>query len=55
VRLDIELVAGGRGRPAPDLPPIRIDRRRSRLDRVELSVLLAFAAVSMFVLFLDLW
>jgi hypothetical protein len=56
MRLEIELVDGGRGGPAPDLPPVRINPpRRRRLDRFEWSVLLAFGAVSMFVLVLDLW
>jgi hypothetical protein len=56
MRLEIELVDGGRGGPAPDLPPVRISPpRRRRLDRFEWSVLLAFAAVSMWVLALDVW
>ena len=56
MRLEIELVDGGRGGPAPDLPPVRISPpRRRRLDRFEWSVLLAFAAISMWVVALDLW
>ena len=56
MRLEIELVDGGRGGPAPDLPPVRITPpRRRRLDRFEWSVLFAFAAVSMWVLALDVW
>ena len=55
MRLEIELADGGGDRPAPDLPPVRIARRRRGLDRFEWSVLLAFAAVSMFVLGADLW
>ena len=54
MRLEIDLLDGGGSRPAPDLPPVRISRRRRGLDRFEWSVLLAFAAVSLFVLFLDL-
>ena len=55
MRLEIELVDGGGGRPAPDLPPVRISRRRRGLDRFEWSVLLVFFAVSLFVLGADLW
>jgi hypothetical protein len=55
MRLEIELVDGGGGRPAPDLPPGRITRRRRGLDRFEWSVLLVFGAVSLFVLGADLW
>ena len=56
MRLEIELVDGGRGGPAPDLPPVRISPPRRRgLDRFEWSVLLAFSAVSLFVLGADLW
>jgi len=55
MRLEIELVDGGGGRPAPDLPPARITPQRRRLDRFELWVLFAFAAVSMWVLALDVW
>jgi hypothetical protein len=55
MRLEVELVDAGGGRAAPDLPPVRVNPRRTRLDRFELSVLLAFAAVSMFVLAIDLW
>src|SRR6202008_3690863 len=55
MRLEIEQVDGGGPVPAPDLPPVRIPRRTRRLDRFELSVLGAFAAVSLFVLLLDLW
>ena len=56
MRLEIELVDGGGGGPAPDLPPVRISpRRRRRLDRFEWSVLFAFAAVSLFVVALDVW
>jgi hypothetical protein len=55
MRLELELVDGGGGLPEPELPPVRITRRRGGLDRFEWSVLLAFAAVSMFVLFLDWW
>jgi len=55
MRLEIELVDGGGGRPASDLPPARITPQRRRLDRFELWVLFAFAAVSMWVLALDVW
>ena len=55
MRLEIELVDGGGGRPAPDLPPARITPHRRRLDRFELWVLFAFAAVSMWVVALDVW
>src|ERR1700761_8761712 len=55
MRLEIELNDGGGGSPAPDLPPVRVTPRRRGLDRFELSVLGTFAAVSVFVLALDLW
>src|SRR6201987_6348292 len=55
MRLEIELNDGGGGSPAPDLPPVRVTPRRRGLDRFEFSVLGVFAAVSVFVLALDLW
>ena len=55
MRLEIELIDGGGSGPAPDLPPVSIAPRRRRVDRFELSVLGAFAAVSVFVLAIDLW
>ncbi|MBV8710305.1 MAG: hypothetical protein JOY56_00905, partial [Solirubrobacterales bacterium] len=55
MRLEVELIDGGGAGPAPDLPPIRLKPRQRGLDRFELSVLGAFAAVSVFVLALDLW
>src|SRR5579884_2461773 len=56
MRLEVELIDDGRGLPAPDLPPVRTKpRRRPRLDRLELSVLGIFAAISVFVLVLDVW
>jgi hypothetical protein len=55
MRLEIELIDGGGSGPAPDLPPIRLEPRRARLDRFEFWVLGAFAAVSVFVLVVDLW
>ena len=55
MRLEVELIDSGGGRPAPDLPPIRIQPRRRGLDRFEAPVLALFAAVSVFVLALDLW
>jgi hypothetical protein len=55
MRFEIELVDAGGGRPAPDLPPARPTARRRRLDRFELGVLLAFAAISMWVVALDVW
>jgi hypothetical protein len=54
MRLQIELSDGGGG-PAPALPPAAIRPPRRGLDRFELSVLGTFAAVSVFVLALDLW
>ena len=57
MRLEVELIDGGGAGPGPatDLPPVRIEpRRRQRLDRFELGVLGVFAAVSVFVLALDL-
>ncbi len=54
MRLEIDLIDGGRG-PAPDLPPVKIEPRRQRLDRFDFSVLGVFAAVSVFVLAVDLW
>ncbi|MGH2883880.1 MAG: hypothetical protein ACRDPA_14495, partial [Solirubrobacteraceae bacterium] len=54
MRLEIELVDGGETGPATELPPVRIEPpRKRRLDRFELSVLFAFAAVSLFVLAID--
>ncbi len=55
MRLEVELIEGGGGGPAPGLPPIRAQPRRVGLDYFELSVLVLFAAVSVFVLVLDLW
>jgi hypothetical protein len=55
MRLEIELADGGGSRPASDLPPARITPQRRRLDRFELWVLFAFAAISMWVLALDVW
>jgi hypothetical protein len=55
MRLEIELLDGGGRGPAPDLPPVKIEPpRRRRLDRFELSVLIVFAAVSVWVLAIDL-
>lgn len=53
MRLEIELIDGGKGGPAPALPPVRIEPRGRKLDRFDLWVLLAFAAVSVYVLLLD--
>jgi hypothetical protein len=53
MRLEIELVDGGGGRPKHDVPPTRVGRRRRGLDRFEWSVLLVFAALSMWVVALD--
>jgi hypothetical protein len=53
MRLEIEQIDGGGGGPAPDLPPVRVEPRRRRLDRFDLAVLLAFATVSVYVLALD--
>ena len=55
MRLELELVDGGGRRPGPDLPPARITPHRRRLDRFELWVLFAFAAISMWVVALDVW
>src|ERR1700760_3556379 len=55
MRLEIELIDGGGGGPAADLPPVRIEPERRGLDRFDFSVLAVFAAVSVFVLVLDLW
>jgi hypothetical protein len=55
MRVEIELAdGGGAGSPA-GVPPVRTQSRRPRLDRFELWTLLVFAAVSVFVLALDLW
>jgi hypothetical protein len=54
MRLEIELIDGGGSGPAPDLPPVRTKSRRRRLDRFELGVLIVFAAVSVWVLAIDL-
>ncbi|HTP19287.1 MAG TPA: hypothetical protein VMJ65_06760 [Solirubrobacteraceae bacterium] len=55
MRLEVELVDGGGARPASDLPPARLTPHRRRLDRFELSILFAFAAISMWVVALDVW
>jgi len=56
MRLEIELIDGGGGGPAPDLPPLRVEpRRRGRIDRFEFGVLAVFAAISVWVLAIDLW
>src|ERR1700745_4051548 len=55
MRLEVELIDGGGGGAAPDLPPVRIQPRRRGLGRFALSVLGVFAGVSVFVLGLDLW
>lgn len=55
MRLEVELIDGGGGGPAPDLPPVRVQPRRRWLDRFDLFVLGVFVAVSAFVLGLDLW
>jgi hypothetical protein len=55
MRLEVDLSDGGGGVPAPDLPSVQSKPRRRGLDRFECSVLGAFAAVSVFVLALDLW
>jgi hypothetical protein len=56
MRLEIELSDGGGSGPAPALPPVQTKpRRRTGLDWFELSLLGVFAAVSVFVLALDLW
>lgn len=56
MRLEVELIDGGGAGLSPDLPPVRIKpRRRPRIDRFELGVLAAFAAVSVWVLAIDLW
>src|ERR1700758_2010323 len=54
MRLEIELNEGGGG-PAPDLPPPAVKPPRRALDRFDWSVLGVFAAISVFVLALDLW
>ena len=53
MRLGIELIDSGGGGPAPDLPPVPTETPRRRLDWFEFSVLIAFAAVSVYVLALD--
>jgi hypothetical protein len=55
MRLEIELSDSGGGGPAPDLPSVQVKPPRRGLDRFELAVLGTFAAVSVFVLALDLW
>lgn len=55
MRLELELVDGGGSRPGTDLPPTRITPHRRRLDRFDLCVLFAFAAISMWVVALDVW
>jgi hypothetical protein len=53
MRLEVELIDAGGGGPAPEVQPVRTRPRRRRLDVFDLSVLLAFGAVSVFVLALD--
>jgi hypothetical protein len=53
MRLEIELIDGGGSGPAPEPTPVRAEPRRRRLDGFDLFVLIAFAAVSVFVLALD--
>src|SRR5947208_11412436 len=55
MRLEVELTDGGGSGPAPHLPPVRIEPRRRGLDRFEFGMLAAFAAVSVYVLAIDLW
>jgi hypothetical protein len=54
MRLEIELIDGGGAGPAPVLAPVRQETPPRRLDRFDLSVLLVFAAVSVFVLAVDI-
>jgi hypothetical protein len=56
MRLEVDLIDGGGGGPGPatELPPVRIEPRGRRgLDRFDFVLLLAFAAVSLFVLAVD--
>jgi hypothetical protein len=53
MRLEIELIDSGGGGPAPEPLPVQTPPRRRRLDVFELSVLVAFAVLSVFVLALD--
>jgi len=55
MRLEIELTESGGSGPAPELPPVQAKPRQRRIDGFELSVLVAFSAVSVFVLAIDLW
>src|SRR5436305_9567679 len=54
MRLDIELAEAARVLPRRPVPPQR-PRPRWKLDWFELAVLVAFAAVSLWVLGLDVW
>src|SRR5437763_6656761 len=54
MRLDIELAEAARVLPRRPVPAQR-PRPRWKLDRFELAVLVAFAAVSLWVLGLDVW
>lgn len=54
MRLEIELIDGGGRGPAPDLPPVSVQPRRRGLDRFEFVLLGLFAAVSVWVLAVDL-
>src|SRR5256885_9591699 len=54
MRLDIELAEAARVLPRRPVPPQR-PRPRWKLDWFELAVLVAFAAVSLWVLGLNLW
>src|SRR6185312_10328754 len=54
MRLEIELIDGGGRGPAPDVPPVPVDSPRRRPDWFEFSVLAVFAAVSVWVLAIDL-
>ncbi len=56
MRLEIELIDGGGAGLSPDLPPVRIKpRRRQRIDRFEFGALAVFAAISAWVLAIDVW
>jgi hypothetical protein len=56
MRLEIELSEGGGAGLPPAPAPVRIKPpRRPRVDRFELGVLAAFAALSVWVLAIDLW
>lgn len=55
MRIEVELTEGGVAAPEREPPRLEAPARRPRIDRFDLGVLAVFAAVSVWVLGLDLW